>query len=383
MRITYSGNDQVFVVPNSITRIHIKAWGGGGGGGDRGGAFQFGTGGGGGFASGALNVASGQAIGIIVGQGGIQRSSAPTYGGGGPGGINLGDFRLGASGGGRSAIRIGGVELLTAAGGGGSASASTIRVAAGAGGQNAITGNGCVIPAQAGSTTAGGTRAQMAAGQTGELGTDGIAFAGGSGGRSPTGNSGGGGGGGAGYFGGGGGAGQTNPATCQDSSGAGGSNFADATISAAVLSAGNLETVAAAGDVHHAAGIGAGAVGLAQGGNGEVVIQWLVTADLSVSKTNTPNAGANDQAGDTVVRGQSTTYSIVVSNAGPNDATNAVLTDPAQANLNCTQVTCTAHGAAVCPASPTIAALQSASGLVLPSIPSGDWLTFLVTCQVN
>lgn len=382
VRITYAGVDQAFTIPASITRVQVKAWGAGGGGGDRGGAFQFGTGGGGAYASGTLTVVPGDVLTVVVGQAGLPRSTAPTYGGGGGGGANLGDFRVGASGGGRSAIRLAGADVLTAAGGGGSAAASTIRVAAGAGGQDAITGNGCVIPARAGSAVAGGRRALGGPGAVVVEGTDGSALQGGTGGVSPSGNSGSGGGGGGGFFGGGGGHGQRDPGTCQDSSGAGGANFAAPAVTAAVLTTGNLQTPANAADALRGAGIGNGAVGLAAGGNGEVIVQWQINSSLSVTKTNTPAAGAQDQTGDTVAAGDTTVYSIVVGNAGPNDVSDVILKDPASPNLNCTQVSCSASGNAVCPVAPSIAALQSPAGLTLPSLPVAGRLEIRVTCRV-
>ena len=50
-------------------------------------------------------------------------------------------------------------------------------------------------------------------------------------------------------------------------------------------------------------------------------------ADLSITKTNTPLSGPNDQAADTVVSGAQTTYSVVVTNSGPGPAINAVIQD--------------------------------------------------------
>lgn len=114
-----------------------------------------------------------------------------------------------------------------------------------------------------------------------------------------------------------------------------------------------------------------------------------VCGNLSITKTNTPGSGATDQTGDTVTRGTSTIYSIVVSNTGPDAANNAVLRDPAPTGLTCTAVSCgSATGGAVCPASGTgagqlsVANLQSGSGVVLPTLPANGSLTFSLTCTV-
>lgn len=106
-------------------------------------------------------------------------------------------------------------------------------------------------------------------------------------------------------------------------------------------------------------------------------------ADISVTKTNTPGINGNvDQTADTVARGSSVNYAIVVSNAGPNAANGTVLRDPLPTNLTCTAVSCgSATGGAVCPAV-TVAALQSAGGITIATLPSSSSLTFTMTCTV-
>ncbi|WP_226468263.1 DUF11 domain-containing protein [Luteimonas panaciterrae] len=114
-----------------------------------------------------------------------------------------------------------------------------------------------------------------------------------------------------------------------------------------------------------------------------------VCSNLSLTKTNTPGSGATDQTNDTVTRGTSTVYSIVVSNNGPDAANNAVLRDPAPSGLNCTAVSCgSATGGAICPVSGTgagqlsVANLQSGGGVVLPIVPANSSLTVSLTCTV-
>ncbi len=107
-------------------------------------------------------------------------------------------------------------------------------------------------------------------------------------------------------------------------------------------------------------------------------------ADLQVAKTNTPGSGPDDLADDTVAQGAAVAYSIVVTNTGPFPANDAVLRDPATPGLTCTTLSCAVSaGAAACPASPSVAALQSASGLVLPTLPVGGALNFTLGCKVD
>lgn len=108
-------------------------------------------------------------------------------------------------------------------------------------------------------------------------------------------------------------------------------------------------------------------------------------ANLGLTKTNTPGVNGNvDQAADTVVSGATTTYTIAISNAGPDPVANAVITDPAPTNLTCTTATCSATGGATCPA-PTGAALVAAlqgAGATVPTLPLGGAVTITLTCNV-
>jgi trimeric autotransporter adhesin len=105
----------------------------------------------------------------------------------------------------------------------------------------------------------------------------------------------------------------------------------------------------------------------------------LTTVDLSVSKTNNL-AGTVDVTGDTVARGQGTSYRIIVTNNGPQAVTGAVVNDPSAAGLNCTSLTCTGTA---CPATaPTVANLQS-PGVTLGTLPVSGTTTLDLTCTVN
>ena len=109
-------------------------------------------------------------------------------------------------------------------------------------------------------------------------------------------------------------------------------------------------------------------------------------ADLRATKTNTPGVnGEVDQAADTVVSGTTTSYSIAVSNLGPDAANGSVLTDPAPSGLTCATASCTAAGGAACPLQ-TGAALATAlqgAGATIPTLPSGGAITIILTCTVN
>jgi uncharacterized repeat protein (TIGR01451 family) len=99
-------------------------------------------------------------------------------------------------------------------------------------------------------------------------------------------------------------------------------------------------------------------------------------ANLSSSKTD---GVLSVNAGDTSV------YTIVVSNAGPDAADGAIFTDPAVTGLNVSSVTCgSATGLAACPtAGNTTVGLMQGAGIVIPALPSGESVTFTVTATVG
>ena len=96
-------------------------------------------------------------------------------------------------------------------------------------------------------------------------------------------------------------------------------------------------------------------------------------AKLTISKTN---------GVDTVVAGQTTTYTITVANLGPSDADGAVVTDPPAAGLSCTSVLCNvASGTAACPAALTLTTFQA--GVAIPAFPANSSVVFLLQCGVT
>gem|GEM_PF-4799159 len=102
-------------------------------------------------------------------------------------------------------------------------------------------------------------------------------------------------------------------------------------------------------------------------------------SDLAITKTNTPAAGATDQAGDVVTRETAMVYRIVVTNHGPDAVSGALVRDPASPGLDCTAATC---AGAACPGSVTVAALQGA-GVALGALANGASVNFDLTCTMQ
>lgn len=114
-----------------------------------------------------------------------------------------------------------------------------------------------------------------------------------------------------------------------------------------------------------------------------------IPIDLSISKTNTPASGPNDQASDTVTGGVPTTYDIVVRNNGAVATSfGATLRDPATASLGSCQLgtpSCAVTGSGTCPTvgggagQLSVANLQGA-GVLIPVLGPGAAMTFKLTC---
>jgi uncharacterized repeat protein (TIGR01451 family) len=105
------------------------------------------------------------------------------------------------------------------------------------------------------------------------------------------------------------------------------------------------------------------------------------SADLSVTKTNTPASGPSDLAGDGYVPGQARTYSVVVTNNGPFGAQNITVSDPVPAGINAATMSWTCaptSGGAACGAASGTGALND-TGL---DLPAGAVATYLVTMTV-
>ena len=96
-------------------------------------------------------------------------------------------------------------------------------------------------------------------------------------------------------------------------------------------------------------------------------------ADLSVTKTNSVTS---------VNAGETTTYTVRVTNNGPSTATGAVLTDAVVSGLNVTSVACSGTpGQCTAGTTPTVAQLQA--GYALPTLASGQFYEVTVTGTVT
>lgn len=105
-------------------------------------------------------------------------------------------------------------------------------------------------------------------------------------------------------------------------------------------------------------------------------------ADLAITKTNTIAQGNSDQANDTVATGP-TTYTIRVTNNGPDSVTGAVVTDAPTAGLNCdnaTTVTITGNGV---PAGTFTVGQLMSPGITLGTLAINQTAVLTFTCTVT
>jgi uncharacterized repeat protein (TIGR02543 family) len=288
---SYTGANQTFVVPGDISgtqAIQVEIWGAGGGGSYF--YYSFDTGGGaGGYTSTLISTPTiGESLTIKVGQGGVTKSTATTYGGGG-----VGTVSVGSSGGGYSGIFAGATPLAISGGGGGGAPGGGDIAAAKAGGggggnQNGTSSGNTGYSGGAGTTTAGGLKATCA----NATGTAGSAYTGGNGCAAGEGAGGGGGG----YFGGGGG----NSIGASNGGGGGGSGYLDsARTSSTTATVGALGTSGWA--LPDATSTNYGAVNAGRGGkpnidvsadssggNGRIVISWKTKSGAYIISSTAP-----------------------------------------------------------------------------------------------
>lgn len=146
-----------WVVPDGVTRLKTRVWGGGGGGGGANGTSAGGSGGGGGgYSEGVFPVTPGQTITLVVGAGGVPGVANPssTSQRGGTGGTSsVGAFNsaLGGTGGWPG---IG--NLTSTSGSGGTGSGGSINEVGGDGGLSVAFGGGSqVLVGQGGATPHG------------------------------------------------------------------------------------------------------------------------------------------------------------------------------------------------------------------------------------
>ena len=108
------------------------------------------------------------------------------------------------------------------------------------------------------------------------------------------------------------------------------------------------------------------------------------SADLSITKTNTPGVnGEVDQASDTVTNNATTNYTIVVTNSGPDPITGALVQDTVGGGLTCpagNPVTITGDGV---PAGSFNFGDLSGTGITLGTLAVGESTTLSFACQVD
>ncbi|WP_390588506.1 hypothetical protein [Erythrobacter sp. MTPC3] len=115
-----------------------------------------------------------------------------------------------------------------------------------------------------------------------------------------------------------------------------------------------------------------------------VTVDVTRQTDLSITKTNTPGVnGEVDQASDTVVSGSTTTYTLVVTNNGPDTSVGAIVTDTPGTGLSCPAANAvTITGSGVPPGSFTVSDLTGV-GITLGSLANGESTTLSFSCTVN
>jgi uncharacterized repeat protein (TIGR01451 family) len=116
----------------------------------------------------------------------------------------------------------------------------------------------------------------------------------------------------------------------------------------------------------------------------KITVTVAPSADISITKTNTPGVnGEVDQANDTVTAGSATTYTITVSNGGPGTITGAVVTDAIGSGLTCAPtnvVTITGNGV---PAGTFYISDLTGAGITLGTLTAGQSTRLSYSCQVN
>ncbi|MFE3875774.1 hypothetical protein ACFXPX_15430, partial [Kitasatospora sp. NPDC059146] len=165
----------------------------------------------------------------------------------------------------------------------------------------------------------------------------------------------------------------------------GGTGVTNAQTTAGANSAANGQGGLAAGrsDALYGSGIGNGG-GTANGGNGEVTLEWVTQTGLSIRKTAAPT---------TYVPGRTLTYTVVVSNAGPAPAVGAAVRDALPSPLSGFTWTCSAgSGSSGCgdasgtgsiDTTATVAVNDSVTYTVTGTVPSGTTGTLSNTATVT
>lgn len=107
--------------------------------------------------------------------------------------------------------------------------------------------------------------------------------------------------------------------------------------------------------------------------NNQASVQTSIspTANLSVAKINSTTV---------VIAGSTSLYTVTFANAGPSDASGALIKDIPSAGLACLVQSCTVTGGALCGPVTSSALL---TGYAIPTFPSGSTLQLIVACGVT
>ena len=100
-------------------------------------------------------------------------------------------------------------------------------------------------------------------------------------------------------------------------------------------------------------------------------IQTIVLPDIT-----------KDDGISTITAGDSTTYSVIITNNTGATLSDAIFRDPAVPNLTVNSLSCSASAGASCPASSSIAVMQG-GGILLPSMDPGSSVTFSIGATVD
>lgn len=115
-----------------------------------------------------------------------------------------------------------------------------------------------------------------------------------------------------------------------------------------------------------------------------ITVTVAPSADLIVTKTNAFGVNGNvDQANDTLLYGSTTTYSLIVTNNGPESVTGAIVTDVIGSRLNCAASNPVTISGSGIPAGTYTVSNLTGSGIALASLGNGQSTRLSYSCQVN
>lgn len=103
------------------------------------------------------------------------------------------------------------------------------------------------------------------------------------------------------------------------------------------------------------------------------------TADLQVTKTNTPGVNGNLDQDDDMVAAGTVNYTITARNNGPTSVNGAVLTDTAISGLTCTTANCSGSACS----KPSFTYNELAAGVTLGTLAAGSEVTLSLQCQTD